>query len=59
MIPWRPIAELPDELKDGRKVLLWKERWAFVGEWDDKNGWTDQEWDRIANPTHFAEITPP
>jgi hypothetical protein len=23
VIPWRPISELPDQLKDGRPVLLW------------------------------------
>jgi hypothetical protein len=23
MITWRPIAELPDELKDGRTLLVW------------------------------------
>jgi hypothetical protein len=23
MITWTPIAQLPDELKDGREVLLW------------------------------------
>jgi hypothetical protein len=32
MIPWRPIAELPDELKDGRWILL-------------KGGEVDHYWD--------------
>lgn len=32
MIPWRPIAELPEALKDGREVL--------VGWWDRKVGGT-------------------
>jgi hypothetical protein len=31
VIPWRPISELPDQLKDGRPVLLWVE-WPTIAE---------------------------
>lgn len=75
MIPWRPIAELPDELKDGREVLLWDDgvevvRWGTHHPlWDlDKYGstppgpeqaWLDNDGMAIHHATHFAEITPP
>lgn len=43
MTDWRPISELPDELKDGRPVLLWaswaksRERHpAAFGDWEDE-----------------------
>lgn len=74
MIPWRPITELPDELKDGREVLISDGRAVVIaqqldgdGEWLVSaegrlvNGNTDLETvlDVSFTPTHFAEITPP
>lgn len=61
MIPWRPIAELPDGLKDGRDVLLWSTFGAASCKWNSgvrdwcftQNGLT------VWGVTHFAEITPP
>lgn len=67
MITWTPIEQLPEELKDGREVLL-----AF----DDNDGYTVAWWSKALDawtdigdiglaglegitPTHFAEITPP
>jgi hypothetical protein len=68
MIAWRPIAELPDELKDGRNVLLWDgdEPAGYevvVASFSDMGGgegdWRNDEFVQITNPTHFAEINAP
>lgn len=68
MIPWRPIAELPDELKDGRQVLLWDADEpagyaAVVASFSALGGslgcWRNDEFLPLQNPTHFAEITQP
>jgi hypothetical protein len=64
MIPWRPIAELPDELKDGRQVLVCEQyddgSWrADTCRWGDALGWRDGGDQEFDEPTHFAEITPP
>lgn len=68
MIAWKPIAELPDELKDGRQVLCWIEGYdAEVLTWgrsflDGRSVecWCDKE-DGIGHLTvsHFAEINAP
>ena len=75
MIIWTPIAQLPDELKDGRQIGLAYEyangtvnagppHYLYVfGRWH-AGGWylddTDVETGSITHePTHFAEITPP
>lgn len=65
MIPWRPIAELPDELKDGREVLLALESSSTVAWWNGSlECWTDIGLAGLAGlegmePTHFAEINAP
>jgi len=72
MITWRPIAELPDELKDGREVHLRSDHdfdrvgsWGkFHMRWDGpfsppEFGWMDCDGEHIASPTHFAEINAP
>lgn len=70
MIPWRPIAELPDELKGLNDTLLWNGKRWFVGWYSegssvDEAGWYDSTVpDHMAapehpQPTHFAEITLP
>lgn len=66
MITWRPIAELPDELKDGREVLLWDGdradvgSWAIERWWDNGPGWNDTgEGAPLLDVTHFAEINAP
>lgn len=64
MIAWRPIAELPDELKDGRNVLLC-ERYdngssrIDICSWIASMGWVDSGSEVFDEVTHFAEITPP
>lgn len=60
MIDWKPIAEMPDELRDGREVLVWTTchmPWlasCWSGNWNDS---TDAE--IKLTPTHYCEITPP
>lgn len=66
-VEWIPIAEMPEEFKDGREVLLWRgfsavEKWtSFARRYqDDAWGWSGgQEADDCAPATHFAEINPP
>jgi hypothetical protein len=71
MITWTPIEQLPDELKDGREVLLWLgDDGATVASWVDYSGsyrpegqfadWNDERGPLgFLTVTHFAEITPP
>jgi hypothetical protein len=65
MIPWRPIAELPDALKDGREVLVWTHHPLIVfwsafygtaggGTWESDGGTIEHN-----SITRFAEIQPP
>ncbi len=65
MITWTPIAQLPDELKDGREVLLWSDdpriKGAIQVDWVG-TGWAEVMEGRLLDDidfTHFAEITPP
>jgi hypothetical protein len=58
MITWRPISELPDELKDGREVLLWEAGDAIVGQFGANDEWMIGL-DVAVVPTHFAEINGP
>ncbi len=65
---WRPIADLPDELKDGRRVLVWIDdvgpevcTWGrhylggeLVEQWADS-----QEALGHLTVTHFTEINAP
>jgi hypothetical protein len=60
-LPWRPMNEMPSELRDGRTVLLWShaDKRADAlrcsrGYWiRDNVGFSDECF------THFCEITPP
>lgn len=60
MICWRPIAQLPDALKDGREVLLWA---GDIGasEIACRNGnlWVNRDGATIHSASHFAEINSP
>lgn len=73
-IPWHPIAELPDALKDGQWIMLsggdidygWDGRTKppfVVAQWAGscwQFAWYDAGYyGEYENPTHFAEITPP
>jgi len=52
VIPWRPIAEMPEALKDGREVLLgWWERnrGGTANPQPDKWVAAVAEWSRYAN----------
>jgi hypothetical protein len=69
-IDWIAIADLPEDLKDGRDVLLWV---PDILDWPDRPGAVSVYWDTDmgwcsnslggftprGNPTHFAEINPP
>lgn len=68
MQEWRPIKEIPSELKDGRQVLLWEGqviacRWSvanIVQGWD--SGFAsevDGEPIMVEFATHYNEVTPP
>jgi hypothetical protein len=72
MITWTPIAQLPDELKDGREVLLWLGKdGPTLASWVDYSGggyvpegefanWSDERGPLgHLTVTHFAQITPP
>lgn len=69
MIEWKPIDEMPDELKNGRQVLLWDDGEAIVGVFvplggvfeTSVDGWcvNSFECQPILRVTHFAEINPP
>lgn len=72
MTDWRPMAEMPDEYRDGRDVLLWdldrrdqdnKGVGAVVARWSaDWRGWDLPASDGVAGvyeATHWAPITPP
>ena len=60
---WKPIADMPDELKDGRQVLLhgtWrgKKVGTVLGKYSDwLKGWNYNA--LPIQPTHYMEITPP
>lgn len=66
-IDWRPIAELPEALKDGREVLVWGDESADVATWQQRAhfGQGDPGWQdtgvggELTDITHFAEISPP
>jgi len=75
MIPWHPIADLPDALKDGREVLLWETvvgLGAELGAWYpagpahfpverllSEGVWCDRDGATIHGITHYAEINAP
>jgi hypothetical protein len=61
---WKPIYTMPDELRDGRQVLLWPKHadesdGFFVGRFSrcywvvNGIGYSDECW------THYCEITKP
>lgn len=71
--PWRPISEMPQELRDGRAVLLWAPdysdepalwRWSeATSAWHTdcgsmEDGPSDDP-DLCSGPTHFREIEAP
>jgi len=68
VIPWHPIADLPDALKDGRDVLLWDDKrqcgphhfgfYAGVIS-PGSDYWLISGSSRRLEPSHFAEINPP
>ena len=61
MITWRPIAELPDELKDGREVMAWcSTDEPQIVHWNElRRYWQNDEGQIIDDLTHFAEINAP
>ena len=57
MITWTPITEMPDEMRDGRKVLIWykdgaeKVYWEY-GCWVDDDRYCYDDCD----VSHYSEI---
>lgn len=65
MINWQPIATLPEDRKDGRRVFVWNDEghsavWCEDRWWDSGPGWNDtREGGPIDNVTHWVDINPP
>ena len=69
MTDWTPISDMPDELKDGRPVLLWvghhprAEPFALICEYEITaiwQGWVEAGARFEVGPaTDYCEITPP
>ena len=71
LIPWQPIAAMPDDRKDGRDLLIWSAGQAMIADW--REGWggeaiiglwhawnTDPEWWIMpGDVTHWADLNPP
>ncbi|MCP1469667.1 hypothetical protein J3E64_001349 [Sphingobium sp. OAS761] len=60
-IPWEPIATLPDDRKDGRRLLFWETDCPMIGQWDqDRQGWEEPvSMQLLEEVTHWADINPP
>ena len=60
-IPWEPIGTLPEDRKDGRRLLLWEADLPVIGRWDsDREDWEDPESMHILDEvTYWADINPP
>ena len=62
-LPWRPMNEMPAELRDGRQVLL--RHWGGVANYIGCYRYGVWELGPFLSPltdshfTHFCEITPP
>jgi hypothetical protein len=57
-IPWEPIATLPEDRKDGRRLLLWEIDLPAIGRWDsDRQGWEDPESMRILEDVSIGPIS--
>jgi hypothetical protein len=52
---------MPQDRRDGRRVLLWEEDQPVIGRWDpERAGWEDPESLRLFEAISFwADITPP
>jgi hypothetical protein len=66
MIDWKPIAEMPEDRKDGREMLLWDGTSADVGVWASERWWEEgpgwnetTEGGPLNDITHYADINPP
>lgn len=74
-IDWKPIADMPENRRDGRPVLLWSrygqaviasfedERWSTgrFSEYDPSGGYEPSSFvpEEIGEVTHYADINPP
>ena len=64
MIPWTPIDQIPEALKDGRPVLLWVDGACldavfYSGLWRRWSDWSADFVPLEGAITHFAEINAP
>lgn len=70
LINWQPIANIPEDRKDGRDMLLWTDK-AYLGGWMSDDFWTriwrsepgwavdDERGSPIENVRYWADINPP
>ena len=60
-ISWEPVVTLPENRKDGRRMLLWEDALPVIGRWDsERGGWEDPENMHLLDEvTHWADINPP
>jgi hypothetical protein len=58
---WREIAVLPDDRKDGRRLLLWEGDQPVIGRWDPhRRSWEDPESMQLFEEiTHWADVHAP
>lgn len=60
-IPWEPIGTMPEDRKDGRRMLLWEGDQPVLGRWNsDSECWEEPEsWQQFEDVTYWADINPP
>ncbi|MBB4150738.1 hypothetical protein [Sphingobium scionense] len=68
LIPWQPMELLPEDRKDGRRLLLWNQLGTSVAAWDNTEG--AQGWCLafgglpagkfpVVAPSYWSDINPP
>jgi hypothetical protein len=68
LIPWQPMELLPEDRKDGRRILLWNQLGISVAAWDETEG--VEGWCLsfsglpvakfpVVAPTYWSDINPP
>ena len=58
MIDWQPIATVPEDRKDGRRLLVWASGSPFIAVWGGAC-WVDAYEEGELSPTYWADINSP